>query len=182
MRKLTAALAVTAAALFGVTACAGPEIVDNPPVETTVPEAEPEGDAPLPEEAYEPEDTFTATFGKTGYEYDDGLTVTVSEAKDFKPSEYAAFDPAPHYLKWTVTFTNDSDQPWRATDAIIYVSSAGTEYSEVYDDGVAEPPSVPIMPGKSASYDVAFGVEDPNDVLMSVTPDWEEHTEVLFTN
>lgn len=181
MRKLAAALALTTLTLFSITACTNddPVIVDAP-TETI----EPEGDAPLPEDAYEEDagETYAATFGAEGYKYDDGLEVSVSKGKDFKPSEYAAYDTAPQYQLWTVTFTNGTEHPWRATDVVIYVSSGGVEYSEVYDEGTAEPPSVPILPGKSASYDVAFGVEDPKDVLMSVTPDWEDHSEVLFTN
>ncbi|MFC8797885.1 hypothetical protein ACFT2C_09130 [Promicromonospora sp. NPDC057138] len=178
MRKLIAALGITAAVTLTLGACtADPESADTPPaVEPT------EGDAPLPEDAYETPEVATAQFGDTGYEFEDGLAVSVSEGESFKPSKYAVSDEAPHYLKWTVTFTNGTDEPWRAIDTVIAVASGGVEYSEVYDDGVGEQPSVPLPPGESASYDVAFGVEDPTDVRMSVTPDFADHAVVLFTD
>lgn len=190
MRKLIATIAITAATMLGATACtADPEIVDTPPT-TEQPAGDSaevtEGDAPLPEDAYEEEaapEVPTAKFGDSGYEYEDGLRIDITKGEEFTPTETAAFDEAPKYVRWDVTLTNGTDAPWDASMATVYVSSGGVEYGEVFDPegGLNGAPLVPVMPGKSVTYTTGFGVADPADIVMNVSADFE-HPAVLFTN
>ena len=76
---------------------------NTPAAEAPAPAPEPE---PLPADTPEPAELLVASFGET-FEYDDGLSVSISAPTDYEPSEYAAgaegFD---HAATFTVRLVN----------------------------------------------------------------------------
>lgn len=164
--------AFTAATIAGCTMA--PVAVDEPQA-TAVADAVDE-QAELPNQ---PE----GTFGKGAVKYDDGVTVKLSQPETFDPSESAYTEGNnPHYVKFTVTVKNDSNE--RVDPVLMYVSLASgeTEGAPVYDvvNGLSSPPETAISPGDTRSWVVAFGVTDPADLTAQVSMNDLVHDDALF--
>ncbi len=113
-------------------------------------------------------------FGQT-YTWPDGLAVTVSELEAYRPSSTAATgQTAARYVSMTVTLTNGSDKNVEATGTTLVATAGGTPAEQVFDsaEGVAGSPTSTVLPGKSLTYTVAFGVptEEQTDLQVEVRP------------
>jgi hypothetical protein len=132
------------------------------------------------DEAEAAETNPVTSFGST-MEWEDGLTLTVTNDGSFTPDEWASVGDFPTYLSFTFTVTNGTSTTWDAS-AYAQITSAGTAGDEVYDSdqGYGGAPSSPVLPGQSITWKQGFGVTDPADLTMSVTVDWE-HVDVVYT-
>ena len=154
--------------------------------ETTEPEStEPESTEPettLEEPAPPEEAPVSGVFGDT-VSYDDGISVTVEPPSEFSPSETAAFEEAPSYVRFSITVANDGDQPLDLTLFTNTAQSGQSEASEVFDteQGLEGPPYTSLQPGRSVSWDVGFGVEDPNDIVLQLSPSFD-HEYAVFSS
>ncbi|WP_205326545.1 hypothetical protein [Glycomyces sp. YM15] len=158
----------------------------TPEPETTEPETteqettEPESTA---EEPAPPDDApATGAFGDT-VTYDDGISVTVAPPVEFSPSGTAAFEESPSYVRFSITVVNDGDQALDLTFFTNSAQSGQSEASEVFDSeqGLEGPPYTSLQPGRSVTWDSGFGVEDPNDIVLQLSPSWD-HEEAVFTS
>ncbi|MFD7298755.1 DUF4190 domain-containing protein [Streptomyces sp. NPDC059897] len=109
--------------------------------------------------------------------YDDDLTVSVSNAVAFSPSEYAAgHKNGNHAYKVTVTVTNDSKEKF---DTALLTTNArsgkdGAKAEQIIDDKVAMGFEGTVLPGKKAT--VVYGFDAPADaknLTVEVTPSFE---------
>src|SRR5690606_30840703 len=138
------------------------------------------GDAAEAPEVETPELTL-GTLGGDGFVYDDGLKVVISAGEAYQPSEWAAYEEAPGYLRFVVTVQTDDVGWWDPLMFYTTLSSVGMEMSEVFvSDKLGEIPSTPLLPGQSVSFSIAYGVLDVKDTVLNVMPDWD-HESVLFT-
>lgn len=109
--------------------------------------------------------------------YDDDLTVSVSNAVTFSPSEFAAgHKNGNHAYKVTVTVTNDSKKKFDATllTADARAGKAGTTAEQIFDDNVGDAFTGSILPGKKAT--VVYGFDAPADaknLTVEVTPGFD---------
>lgn len=140
--------------------------------------------APEPTEEVEPEgDTSEgqASFGDT-WTWEDGLEITVSEPEAFKPGEYSAGGEGyDSHVKFDVTIENKSGEPFDASLVYLTMQSGTSEGEEVFDDGLEGSPSTTLLDGRKVTFTSGFGVEDPSDLVLEVTPDFE-YDAALFTN
>ncbi len=121
-----------------------------------------------------------AKFGKA-YVYQDGLSVTVSAPKAFKPSEYAAgTDNFKHFVSFEVRIVNKTGKPWDPSLFTATVQSENEEGEEVFDDGLEGAPQTKLLNGRETKFTVAFGVANPKDIVMEVNPDMIDHDAVMF--
>ena len=130
----------------------------------------------------EPEAPTEIRFGDT-WEWEDGMQVTVSKPKKFKPSDYAAgTDGYTKFVQFTVTVKNGTS---KKVDLIGMADAASgdTEAHEVFDSGkgISGSPSTSILPGRKVTYKVAFGVQDPNDIVFQYGPTFD-HEDAIFTS
>ena len=134
------------------------------------------------EEEPAPQDT-ELTFGESAT-FDDGLVLNVSKPKVFKPSEYAATDKAKAYVKFTITLVNKTDATFDPAMVYATVQSANVEASTVYDseNGLDGGPNTKLLKGREAKWQVAFGVEDPKDLVMEINPGAFDYADILYTN
>jgi hypothetical protein len=111
----------------------------------------------------------TVAFGKA-YRWDDGVTLTVSKPKNFRPSEFAVVDKSKRYLRFTVTVANKSGKPIDLGLTYISVQSGNKEAVHVFDypTGLKGPPDAKVQKGRESEYDVGFGVANPKDIVMEV--------------
>ena len=161
-----------------LTGCA-PKVVD--PVDATPP---PAAESVETDEPTTGSNQMIHPFGET-HDYGTGITIVVSEPKEFSPTNIAAGATKPHNIYWEVTITNNSDEPFEPTP-FPKVSSGGTTASMIadVDNPVGElnaPPSAPILPGKSLTFLSAYSVTDLNDITYAVAPDFM-YDEAIFTN
>ncbi|MEV5611083.1 DUF4190 domain-containing protein [Streptomyces sp. NPDC052225] len=109
--------------------------------------------------------------------YDDDLTVSVSNAVTFSPSQYAAgHKNGNHAYKVTVTVTNDSKEKFDAS--LLQVSARagadGVDSEQIFDDAVGTGFEGTIMPGKKAT--VVYGFDSPaaaKNLTVEVEPSFE---------
>jgi len=124
----------------------------------------------------------TVRFGTT-WEWEDGVAVTVSKPKPFRPSEYAAGkDGAKKFVSFTITVKNGSKQKIDLT-GMANMASGDTESHEVFDsgNGVSGAPMTGILPGRKVTYKVAFGITNPNDLVLEYAPTFS-HENATFTS
>ena len=127
-------------------------------------------------------DVGQAIFGET-FTYEDGVSITVDPPEIFSPSEFAAHDEAPSYVRFTITLVNDSTDSFDASFALTNAQSGQSEAAGIYDfdQGLEGPPHTSLLPGRTVSWDVGFGVEDPEDVVLEISPSWD-HEAAIFVS
>jgi len=195
MKKLTTLAAALAVAAVTLTGCGAGNQMAGVPLKSAAPasstpsptSSEP-GNFETPDPADlepttdEPEPPTDIRFGET-WEWEDGMQVTVSTPKKYRPSEYAAgTDGYTKFVQFTVTVKNGTK---KKVDLIgmADVASGDTEGHEVFDSGkgIEGSPSTSILPGRKVTYKVAFGVENPSDIVFQYGPTFE-HEDAIFTS
>lgn len=132
----------------------------------------------------EPGSAAGLEFGET-MAWDDGVTMTVSEPESFTPSEFAVGVDQSVDLVFTLTITNGSTENVQPV-VISTLSSGGTEATRIIDVGaeggqVGIPPTTPILPGDSITWQEAWSVDDPGSLTMQTAPSFG-YESVVFTN
>ena len=134
------------------------------------------------EPAEPPADSDTALFGET-WEYTDGLAVTVSAPQEFEPSA-TAFAPegAQAYVLFDVTIVNGTEEAFEPL-MITSLQSGDAEAEQVFDmeNGLNGPPTANLLPGRELTFRVGFGVADPNDLVLQVSPNLQ-YEEAIFVS
>jgi hypothetical protein len=120
--------------------------------------------------------------------YDDGVSISVALIGPYTPGEYAqgiVEGQTPTVFK--VVITNNSDQPLEP-GAIPSVNSGGQPAEYIADVAHAEYgdlglfPTTSILPGQTLEWFTAFGVTDPANINMDITPAPFEYDTAIFTN
>jgi hypothetical protein len=166
-------LAIAAFTAASIAGCAMTPVPVEQPEPTPVADIEEE----LPEQ---PE----GTFGKGAVTYPDGMTVRLSKPEAFTPpaGSYVEGD-APHYVKFTVSVTNDTKDRFDPILTHISVASGQVEGVAVHDvsNGLSNTPSTILPPGDVRSWVVAFGVTDLDDITAQVALNDLVHEPAMFT-
>ncbi|MEU9608613.1 DUF4352 domain-containing protein [Streptomyces sp. NPDC048057] len=127
-----------------------------------------DGDGSGAGEAYAPGDTAS---------YDDGLKVTVTEAKKFTPGEYAAGHASGNKAyKVTVSLENTGTKSFDTVLTIVDARAGadGVTAEKIYDDAVGMGFDGNVAPGKKAT--VTFGFSSPADaknLTVEVSPGFD---------
>lgn len=122
-------------------------------------------------------------FGDT-YEWDGGITVSISEPSDFTPSDTAAGgEGASDHVTFEVTVVNGSSENYEPSSLSISVQSGSGEGDQVFDtaQGIDGSPNTAILPDRDVVFDVAFGVTDPDDLVVEVAPGFD-YEPAFFTS
>ncbi len=130
-----------------------------------------------------PTDDGVAALGET-YLWTDGLAVTISKPSPFEPSRSAAgTDQFDHSVVFDVTIVNKTGTTWDPVMFRATVQSGNQEGSRIFDSAknLTGAPSTKLLNGREATFKMAFGVADPADIVMEVSPDWD-HQSALFHN
>ncbi|AJW78486.1 hypothetical protein [Clavibacter michiganensis] len=176
---LSAAIALSLSACTGGAPDAEPDTGINRPADEEQAEAEADAGSEI-----DPESTTTlnSVFGET-FAYTDGVSVTVSAPQPFTPSEYANKGSEPNFVLFEITVVNGSEGNYDPTSFYDTLQSANAESEEVYDSqqGLGNSPTTSLLPGREAKWTVAYGVLDPNDMVMEITPGFE-YSSRIWTN
>lgn len=130
--------------------------------------------------AEEPEPAPDPKFGQT-FTYDDQLSVNVSVPKDFKPGQDAYIEKEwPRFVQFEVTIVNGTKKKIDPSGIYLSLQSNDVEAEEVFDTGFEGPPSTTLLAGRQARYKVAFGVDNPDDLVMDFTLNDFEREDITF--
>lgn len=128
------------------------------------------------------EDDGTHKFGETAA-YDDGLSVTVSKPTDFTPSGSASgHEGFPSSVQFTVKVVNKTGAPFDPTLMFLSMQSGNTEAGQIFDfgKGMEGSPNTTVLDGRETTFPVAFGVQDPSDLVLEVnTGDWSKDATIF---
>jgi len=137
-----------------------------------------------PSDAAEPteEAAENAAFGEV-FTYDDGISVSVAAPEPFTPGEYASGADQAATVVFSVTVQNDSTANFDPALVFTSVSSGGTEADAVYDveQGVQGSPSTTVPAGQSVTWQEAFSVADPAQVVFEIAPGFD-YDDAVFTS
>lgn len=124
----------------------------------------------------------TAKFGE-GFTFRNGLAVTVAPPEPFTPSGSASgFEAGDQAVTFTITIVNESPDNYDPALFTTNLQSGNREASKIYDsaNNVGSTPTVVILPGREAEFQVAYSVIDPTDLVMEVSPGFE-YRDAIFT-
>lgn len=165
-------------------------LVDSGVIEEEIREGiEEEFGTPVPTESAPPEATESGPvqglpFGET-LAWEDGVSMTVSAPEPFTPSDLAVGADQAVNVVFTLTITNDSSENVQPI-VVSTLSSGDTEASRILDVGaeggqVGIPPTTPIVPGDSITWQEAWSVADVGSLTMRTAPSFG-YEAVVFTN
>ena len=166
-RTLTAVPLVLAMALSG---CGGESDSSTPSTPASAPTSKATEEETTEEETTEEETTEEETTEEEAAEGEaafgspvkvsDNLTVTVTEPKDFEPSEYAFVEGDwDKFIKMNITAENTGDEPLEAFGMSFRATSGSKESEQIFDSEAGlDAPTAVIQPGRSLEFSVGFGV------------------------
>jgi hypothetical protein len=116
----------------------------------------------------------TGAFGQT-ITWPDGVAVSVSKPEPYRPSSSAAtVAGAARFVSMKVTVTNGSNKDVEATGTVLAATANGSPAEQVFDSakGLNGSPTSTVLPGKSVTFTVAFGLpsKDPVDLQVDLRP------------
>jgi hypothetical protein len=166
------------------------QFVDSGVIQDEIQEQlEEEFGTPIPTESAPPgeNDAGSASglaFGET-MAWDDGVAMTVSAPEPFSPSNLAAGADQAENVVFTLTITNDSSENVQPI-VVSTLSSNATEATRIIDIGaeggqVGIPPTTPILPGESITWQEAWSVSDTSSLTLQTAPSFA-YESVVFTN
>jgi len=80
----------------------------------------------------------------------------------------------------TVRIVNGTSENWDPSLFYATLQSGNQEASQVYDSGqLGDSPSTSLLPGREVQFQIAFGVNDPADLVLEVAPDFT-YKNVIF--
>jgi hypothetical protein len=119
-------------------------------------------------------------FGDT-VTFEDGSTLTVEAPTKLRLGKFSiGGEKFPAHVKYKATFTNNTDQVFDPTATSGSVTSAGVEGDSVYQDGL-DAPDNPVLPGKSVTWWMGYGVQDAADTQLTVSLGFLDYDDVIFT-
>lgn len=114
----------------------------------------------------------TVRYGETAT-IDDGLKVTVSEPAAFTPEAIGAGDTSIGYINVDVTVTNDTDDTFDGMVMVDALSAGKPGVTSSLDPSESFTNEVTLATGNDITLNFAFGIDDPEDVAITVTPGFE---------
>ncbi|ADG73075.1 hypothetical protein Cfla_0156 [Cellulomonas flavigena DSM 20109] len=126
----------------------------------------------------------TTTFGES-YTYANGLVVEVKAPAAFVPSEGADVAGAEgEAVRVRVNLINGTSNEFVPDKLGVTVVSGGVEATQILDPGSRielTGPSRPLGRADVVAFDLAFVVEDPEDVTLTLTPALGGYDPVVYT-
>jgi hypothetical protein len=187
--RIIGSIVMVATVAVSVSACSVPTTgtTSTPDVGVNAPSASsasslPALNGPMTSTAAQPA-SDQAAFGET-YKWANGLEVTISGSTPFTPSEYVVTDkPAVAYLSYSVTIVNKTGATYEPTLFSTSVQSGDTEGNQIFDsaNGFTGPPSTAILNGRQSTFTVGYGVSNPADIVMQVSPGFD-YKKTFFTS
>lgn len=124
----------------------------------------------------------THEFGDTAA-YPDGLSVTVSDPKDYTPSSTSfGSEGYPNSVQFTVKIVNKTGNSFDPSLLYASIQSGNTEGEQIFDSakGLEGAPSTTVLDGRESTFPIAFGVQDPADLVLEInTGDWERDSTIF---
>lgn len=115
------------------------------------------------------------------FTYENGLAVLVSDPQPYEPSSFVReMTPAAAYLVFDVTVVNGTPDAYEPIAFYATAQSDNVEAQQVFDsEKLALPPSTPLLPGRESKFKIAFGVANPDDLVLMIRPGFD-YEKILY--
>jgi len=182
-KQYIAALLAGIALTASLTACGGTSAT------SVDPDAKPatSEQAPAAVEEAPAENELIKPFGEV-VSYEDGVSISVALVGEFTPSsEFVQVGEGEIPLVFKIVLTNNTAEPLEP-GVIPQANSGGKPATYIADVGNPEYgdlgmfPTAAILPGQTLEWFAAFGVADPADVTMQISPMPFDYDDAIFTN
>lgn len=175
--------AVLAVVLLAGCSSTDGEVDNDPPSGTNAGAEDTATDEPADEETSEEpaEESTEPAFGEA-FTYDDGLTVTVSAPKPYKPSNSAAAGKG-EAVAFDITLVNNTGATFDPSLLSASLQSGNGQAEEIFDTakGLNGSPMTKLLDGREAKWIIGYTVQDPNDLVLEVSPDFERES-ILYVS
>ncbi|MEW1695986.1 DUF4190 domain-containing protein [Streptomyces sp. NPDC091278] len=143
------------------------------------------GSATKPTPEPEPTGPAVLAFGKT-HTYDDGVKVTVSAPRHYRPDAFAAgYEKGQTAVQFTITIVNGGDRALNVASALPTAKDAkGTEAGAIFDGSRAtEMFRGTVLPGKRATSDFTFALPAGADkeIQVELEPEMLRYDTVIWS-
>lgn len=130
----------------------------------------------------EPESS-NKSFGDT-VTFDGGVQITIGKPFKVTPSQYAAVKKSPGYIAFKITVVNTGTENYDPSTFYTTMQSGDTEADEIFDSqrGFEGSPSTKILPGRQGTFKIGYGVQNPKDLVLEVTPGFEYESVIYATS
>jgi len=181
MKKILATLTLSVLALAGCSSSNGSKSDSTPTGTNAPPEVVATTETPTPTPTPTSTEPETLKFGETNT-WEDNISIRVSAPKVFDPTEYAAgTEGFKYFVVFTITVVNKSGAAYDPTDLTDSVQSNDTEGSRVFDSQGTSELGTKILNGRQGTFKAAYGVANPKDIVLEVTPSYE-HASAIWTS
>lgn len=174
-------LLLAAATLTACTSGLSQHTVGDPTVAvTSAVNAVPNTEPPATDSSDSP---INSRFGEA-VSYQDGLIVEIDKPTTFHPSDTSMTDSeSSHFVQFVVTVTNFTGKIFDPNSMSITAQSGQTDASEVFDSAqnINGGATSKLLKGRLTKFKLAYGVEDPKDIVVIVTPDYD-YNDAIFTS
>ncbi|QNK82583.1 hypothetical protein [Nakamurella sp. PAMC28650] len=123
----------------------------------------------------------TNKLGGPAVTYESGLAIKVGQPAPYTPSQYATTSTFKSYVMLEVTITNGTRANFNPILLTETIQSGNLAATQIFDTGLSAPNQTMLLPGRSLAYKVGFGVKDPKDVVLQVSPGFT-YTPTIFTS
>jgi len=112
-----------------------------------------------------------------------GTSARLISASSSRPRSQSGASPGDKYVVFTITVINKTATNYEPRSFRATVQSANVEGNSVYDsaNGIGGSPTTPVLPGRESKFKLAFGVADPKDLIVQVTPGYS-YKPAIFTS
>jgi hypothetical protein len=174
--------------MLALSACStkSPDAVKSDPKASSAADTQ-ETPKETPTQTPPPVDDNVKNFGDVAT-YEDGVSISVALVGPFTPSETAlpvGAGETPVVFK--IVITNHSDKPLEP-GAMPQANSGGKPATYIADTGNKQYgdlglfPTTTILPGQTLEWYTAFGVVDPANITLEITPAPFDYANTIFTN
>ena len=111
------------------------------------------------------------------------MQVTVKAPTDYKPSRPEYAKKAPHFVKMEFVVVNTGKEAYDPAIFHVTVQSDNTEADQLFDSGggMKGAPNTKILPGRESKFFLAFGVDNPKDLVVEVSPGFK-YKDAIWTS
>ncbi|MDQ3156216.1 MAG: hypothetical protein M3Q98_05775 [Actinomycetota bacterium] len=160
-RRLIAIFAIALA--LGLAGCGSGGGVSNDPPKGSNASTDEEATGEATTEAPKADPKFGQAFT-----YEDDLSIKVSTPEGYKPTSDAYVEKKwPHFVVFEVTLVNGTKGKIDPTGLYLTLQSNDVEAEQVFATGL-EAPETTVLPGRQVRFKAAFGVDNPDDLVMDV--------------
>ncbi|OZD81446.1 hypothetical protein CH273_12070 [Rhodococcus sp. 05-339-2] len=127
-------------------------------------------------------ESTNSTFGQA-FTFKNNLAVSVDPPVPYAASASSTASGTGEVVAFTITIVNGSSENYDPGLFSVSLQSGNVEAEQIFDSAndIGGGPTTVVLPTREATFQVAFEVGDPSDLVMQVSPGFE-YRDAIFTS